>query len=67
MREEHYDMQNQYDHLLVFDKQATTELLLDARTLDVRRKAGSNKAFYQNISDHLPIVAHFSRSRYDDD
>ena len=58
---------NLYDHLLVFDSPATSELVLPAQVLDVRKKASTNKAFYKTASDHLPIVGRFFRNRADDD
>ncbi len=58
---------NLYDHLLVFDKHATSELVMDAKVLDVRNRVSSNKVFYQTVSDHLPIMARFFRNRADDD
>lgn len=50
---------NVYDHLLVFDVTATHEQLEPARVLDVRHVAATNRAFFQTVSDHLPIVARF--------
>ena len=58
---------NLYDHLLVFDSHATSELIVPAQVLDVRKKASTNKAFYKTASDHLPIVGRFFRNRSDDD
>lgn len=58
---------NLYDHLLVLDGHATSELVMSARVLDVRNKASTNKAFYKTTSDHLPIVGRFFRNRSDDD
>jgi hypothetical protein len=58
---------NLYDHLLVFDSHATSELVMPAQVLDVRKKASTNKAFYKTASDHLPIVGRFFRNRSDDD
>lgn len=58
---------NLYDHLLVFDTQATSELIMPAQVLDVRKKAATNKAFYKAASDHLPIVGRFFRNGPDDD
>jgi hypothetical protein len=50
---------NVYDHLLVFDVTATHEQLEPARVLDVRHVAATNRAFFQTVSDHLPIAARF--------
>jgi endonuclease/exonuclease/phosphatase family metal-dependent hydrolase len=58
---------NLYDHLLVSDSQATSELIVPAQVLDVRKKASTNKMFYKTVSDHLPIVGRFFRNRSDDD
>lgn len=58
---------NLYDHLLIFDKNATSELVMGATVLDVRGKVSSNKVFYQTVSDHLPIMGRFVRDKPDDD
>ena len=58
---------NLYDHLLVSDGRATSELVMSAQVLDVRGKTTTNKLFYKTVSDHLPIVGRFSRNRSDDD
>jgi len=58
---------NLYDHLLVLDGHATSELVMPAQVLDVRKKASTNKTFYKTVSDHLPIVGRFFRNRSDDD
>jgi uncharacterized protein YgiM (DUF1202 family) len=58
---------NLYDHLLVSDSHATSELVVPAQVLDVRKKAATNKIFYKTVSDHLPIVGRFFRNRLDDD
>jgi len=58
---------NLYDHLLVSDSHATSELVMSAQVLDVRKKASTNKMFYKTVSDHLPIVGRFLRNRSDDD
>jgi hypothetical protein len=47
---------NLYDHLLVRDLAASTELVGEARVLDVRPFAIANDVFYGSVSDHLPIV-----------
>lgn len=48
--------QNLYDHVLVHDEIATSELLGDAVVLDMRSEADSTKAFHSTVSRHLPIV-----------
>lgn len=58
---------NLYDHLLVSDERATSELVMSAQVIDVRGKTSTNKMFYKTVSDHLPIVGRFSRNRSDDD
>jgi hypothetical protein len=59
--------QNLYDHLLVGDESATQELRGDAEVLDVVAEANTPKAFYETVSDHLPIVAKMECSGADDD
>ncbi len=58
---------NLYDHLLVRDVAATTELVRNARVLDVRGVVASHKEFYETVSDHLPIVATLRAGGTDDD
>lgn len=58
---------NLYDHLLVFNGHATSELVVPAQVLDMRKKASTNKTFYKTVSDHLPIVGRFFRNGSDDD
>lgn len=58
---------NLYDHLLVLDGHATSELVVPAQVLDVRKKTSTDKTFYKTVSDHLPIVGRFFRNRSDDD
>lgn len=58
---------NLYDHLLVLNPRATSEQVLDAAVVDIRKRATSDKVFYKTVSDHLPIVGHFIRDRRDDD
>ncbi len=57
---------NLYDHFLVQDVHASTELHDNAQVLDVRSVASSPTVFYRNVSDHLPIVAEVAASRDDD-
>lgn len=57
---------NVYDHLVVFDAAATHEQIEPEKVLDVRNVAATNRAFFQTVSDHLPIVARF-RIMADDD
>jgi hypothetical protein len=60
------EVANLYDHLLIFDQAATSELQANPEILDVRDLATSRPIFYQTVSDHLPIRARF-RSGPDDD
>jgi hypothetical protein len=57
---------NLYDHLLLFDRAATTEMVGSPEVLDVREVAPSPRAFFRTVSDHLPIRAMF-RTEADDD
>lgn len=57
---------NLYDHLVIFDQAATSELVQPATVLDLRSHAASNQVFFRTVSDHLPIVARF-RIDVDDD
>lgn len=57
---------NLYDHLVVFDLTATTEMIAPDEVLDVRHLASGNKVFFDTVSDHLPLVARF-RIGADDD
>lgn len=57
---------NLYDHLIAFDLAATTEMIAPDEVLDLRNLAASNKAFFNTVSDHLPLVARF-RIDADDD
>jgi hypothetical protein len=50
---------NLYDHVLIFSAAATKELEGSPEILDVRDVATSPAAFYQTVSDHLPIRARF--------
>lgn len=58
---------NLYDHLLVFDGGASGELIGTAEVIDVRSEAANNKTFFDEVSDHLPIVARFNVAAADDD
>ncbi len=57
---------NLYDHLLLFDRAATQEMVGSPEITDVREVAASPKVFYTTVSDHLPLRAQF-RSGPDDD
>lgn len=46
---------NQYDHVLVMPDEPLASKLAPAVTLDVRDIATSPRAFFQTVSDHLPI------------
>lgn len=59
--------QNLYDHLLVWDPSATPELGPQAEVLDVRHWAASDEAFFDTVSDHLPIRVVLTPSSPDDD
>jgi ABC-type tungstate transport system permease subunit len=58
---------NLYDHILVHDKQATAEMIGAPEVVDVRSVAADDKAFYDTVSDHLPIVVRLRASGPDDD
>jgi endonuclease/exonuclease/phosphatase family metal-dependent hydrolase len=58
---------NLYDHVLVGDVEATSEMMGDAKVLDVRGVAESPEVFYKTVSDHLPIVVEMDVSGPDDD
>ena len=57
---------NLYDHLLVFDRSATTEMIGSPEVLDVRAAAATPREFFRTVSDHLPVRALF-RAEGDDD
>jgi hypothetical protein len=57
---------NLYDHVLVFDEQASQEMQGDARVIDVRDVVGDHATFYRTVSDHLPIVVQLRASADDD-
>jgi hypothetical protein len=57
---------NLYDHLLLFDRAATSEMVGSPEVLDVREVAPSPRAFFGTVSDHLPVRALF-RAGPDDD
>ena len=58
---------NLYDHLLVHDETASTEIVGNARVLDVREVTTTNQLFFQTVSDHLPIVVQVRVAGPDDD
>lgn len=58
---------NLYDHLLVVDEEASTEVRGNALVLDVRGVAANEREFYRTVSDHLPIVFSVSTAGGDDD
>ncbi|MCS4504291.1 endonuclease/exonuclease/phosphatase family protein [Arhodomonas aquaeolei] len=58
---------NLYDHILVWDRNETDELVVPAYVVDVRRRAANADTFELTVSDHLPVVGHFLRVRADDD
>lgn len=57
---------NVYDHLVIFNAAATHEQIGPEEVLDVRNVAATNRAFFQTVSDHLPIVARFQTIADDD-
>jgi len=58
---------NLYDHVLVRDPVATSEMVGNAQVLDVRDVAGSPAEFYRTVSDHLPIAVRLRVDGEDDD
>jgi hypothetical protein len=58
---------NLYDHLLVHDRQKTSEMIGDPEVIDVLNVAADNKAFFDTVSDHLPVVVRLRASGPDDD
>ncbi len=58
---------NLYDHVLVFDETATSEMLGNAAVLNRIGLASTPKSFYQTVSDHLPIMVRLLSSGHDDD
>lgn len=57
---------NLYDHVLLLEPSATTELIQPATILDLRPLAQTRQAFFRTVSDHLPLIARF-RVVADDD
>jgi hypothetical protein len=57
---------NLYDHVLVFDEQASQEMQGEARVIDVRDVVSDHATFYRTVSDHLPIVVQLRASADDD-
>jgi len=58
---------NVYDHFLVLDENATSELIGDPAIIDVRTSANNNKIFFDTVSDHLPVLVRLRASGPDDD
>jgi hypothetical protein len=58
---------NLYDHMIVFDDGATSEMIGNAEVLDVRNVTTNNQEFFRTISDHLPIAVRLRTSGTDDD
>ena len=58
---------NLYDHVLVHDEAATSEMVGNAVVLNRIGMAASPKVFYQTVSDHLPIMVRVRSSGPDDD
>lgn len=57
---------NLYDHLLLFDRAATSEMVGSPEVLDVREVAPTSRDYFRAVSDHLPVRALF-RAAGDDD
>ncbi len=60
-------MMNLYDHMLVFDEEATSEVIDAPQVLDVRGYATSGQEFYETCSDRLPVLMRLRASGPDDD
>ena len=58
---------NLYDHFLVLDLEATSEMIGNPEVLDVRGVAASNKVFFRTVSDHSPVSVRMRCSGPDDD
>lgn len=58
---------NLYDHVLVHDEAATSEMVDDAVVLNRIGLAATPKVFYQTVSDHLPVMVRMRSSGPDDD
>ena len=58
---------NLYDHFLVLDLEATSEMIGNPEVLDVSGVAASNKVFFRTVSDHLPASVRMRCSGPDDD
>jgi len=57
---------NLYDHVLLFDRAATSEMVGSPEVLDVREVAPTPREYFRAVSDHLPVRALF-RADGDDD
>lgn len=57
---------NLYDHLVLHDATATTEIIGSPEVLDVKNRAANPRTYFDTVSDHLPIRAKF-RVGPDDD
>lgn len=58
---------NVYDHILVWDRSASKEMIGGPEIINAIHEASSGQAFYTQVSDHLPVVTHFSVMGPDDD
>jgi hypothetical protein len=58
---------NLYDHILVHDEAATSEMVGNAVVLNRIGLAATPKIFYQTVSDHLPVMVRMRSSGPDDD
>jgi SH3 domain-containing protein len=59
--------ENLYDHILVYNRTATAEMISIPKVIDNRHLAANNKDYYDKWSDHLPIITHLRPSGRDDD
>ncbi len=58
---------NVYDHFLVWDSAASSELVGAPAIIDVRGEESSNRDFFKTVSDHLPVRAYLRAEGPDDD
>jgi len=58
---------NLYDHVLVHDETAASEMIDDVVVINRIGLAATPKVFYQTVSDHLPIMVRMRSSGPDDD
>ena len=58
---------NLYDHFLILDQEATSEMIDNPEVLDVRGNAANDKMYVNTVSDHLPIFVKMRCSGPNDD